>query len=54
MELLIKNARVIDFVSDFIGDIYVKDGIISEIGKELNKNCEHYRCKGKSTYALFY
>ncbi|WP_244834868.1 dihydroorotase [Clostridium sp. BJN0001] len=37
MELLLKNARIVDAFQDFVGDIYVKDGIISEIGKDLNK-----------------
>lgn len=40
MELLIKNATIIDHASNFLGDIYVKDGVISEIGKDLNKSCE--------------
>jgi len=40
MELLIVNARVIDSSQDFIGDIYIKNGIIYEIGKKLEKDCE--------------
>lgn len=40
MELLIKEARIVDYTNDFIGDIYVKDGIITEIGRNLNKNCK--------------
>lgn len=39
METLIKEARIVDYANDFIGDIYVKDGIITEIGRNLNKNC---------------
>lgn len=46
MELLIKNGRVIDFASDFIGDIYIKDGIIKEIGDNLHKNCQIIDAKG--------
>ena len=46
MELLIKNGRIIDFASDFIGDIYIKDGIIKEIGDNLDKNCEIIDAKG--------
>ena len=38
MELLIKNARIIDVTQDFIGDIYIKNGLIKEIGKEINKD----------------
>lgn len=40
MELLIKNSRVVDFLQDFIGDVYIKDGIIHEIGRDLEKNCK--------------
>ncbi|MGV8983383.1 dihydroorotase [Clostridium sp.] len=40
MELLIKNARVIDSSQDFMGDVYINDGIIYEIGKKLEKDCE--------------
>jgi dihydroorotase len=39
MELLIKGARVIDCSQDFVGDVYVKDGKINEIGIDLNKDC---------------
>lgn len=46
MELLIKNGRVIDCASDFIGDIYIKDGIICEIGYNLIKNCKVTDAKG--------
>jgi len=40
MELLIKNARVVDPSQDFIGDVYINGGIIYEIGKKLEKDCE--------------
>lgn len=40
MELLIKNARVVDSSQDFIGDVYINSGIIYEIGKKLEKDCE--------------
>ncbi|ADL51302.1 dihydroorotase [Clostridium cellulovorans] len=40
MELLIKSARVIDWSQDFIGDVYINDGKISEIGATLEKNCK--------------
>lgn len=46
MEILIKNARIVDYAYDFIGDIYVKDGIITEIGKGLNKTCEVIDAEG--------
>jgi dihydroorotase len=40
MELLIKNARIVDSSQDFISDVYINYGIICEIGKKLQKDCE--------------
>jgi len=40
MELLIKNVRVVDSSQDFIGDVYINKGLIDEIGKKLEKDCE--------------
>lgn len=54
MELLIKNARIIDVTQDFAGDIYIKNGLIEEIGKEINKdNIEVFDCKGKVLMPAF-
>ena len=54
MELLIKNARIIDSTQDFKGDIYIKDGLICEIGVELVKeNIEVLDCKGKVVMPSF-
>lgn len=48
MELLIKNARIIDISQDFIGDVYIKDGLINEIAREINKeNVEVLNADGK-------
>ena len=48
MELLIKNARIIDAFQDFTGDVYIKDGLIDEIGKKINKeNVETIDAEGK-------
>ncbi|WP_294401774.1 dihydroorotase [uncultured Clostridium sp.] len=48
MELLIKNARIIDISQDFMGDVYIKDGLINEIGKFINKeNVEVLNADGK-------
>ena len=38
MNLLIKNANIIDAYESFNGDILIIDGIISEIGKEINRD----------------
>ena len=40
MEILIKNARIIDCSQDFVGDVYIKEGKINEIGHSLSKQCE--------------
>lgn len=46
MELLIKNARIVDCSQDFLGDLYIKHGIVYEIGKDLNKDCSTIDAKG--------
>ncbi|MCM0649554.1 dihydroorotase [Clostridium swellfunianum] len=46
MELLIKNARVIDASQDFKGDVYIKFGTIQELGANLTKNCETIDAEG--------
>ncbi|WP_368489871.1 dihydroorotase family protein [Clostridium sp. BJN0013] len=46
MELLIKGARIIDYYQDFIGDIYIADGIINKIGVNLNDDCLKIDGKG--------
>ncbi|MCB2296684.1 dihydroorotase [Clostridium tagluense] len=40
MELLIKNARIVDSSQNFISDVYINGGIICEIGEKLKKDCE--------------
>jgi dihydroorotase len=39
MDILIKNARVIDWSQDFKGDVYVENGKIKELGIDLQKDC---------------
>lgn len=39
MELLIKNARIIDKKLDFIGDLYIKDGKIYDYAIRLDYDC---------------
>lgn len=47
MNLLIKNARIIDFAQDFLGDLYIENGFIKEIGAKLNiENVEIIDAKG--------
>jgi dihydroorotase len=40
MELLIKNARVVDASQDLTADVYINKGIIYEVGRNLVKHCE--------------
>ncbi|MEW8955663.1 dihydroorotase [Clostridium sp.] len=53
MKLLIKNAKIVDFSQTSVGDIYIEDGIIKEIGKELNKECEVLDVKGYTLMPSF-
>lgn len=39
MELIIKCARIVDFSSDFVGDVYIKDGKICGVGLNISKQC---------------
>lgn len=47
MEICIKNGKVADWSGTFEGDIYIKDGIIREIGYDLDKQCKTIDLKGK-------
>lgn len=38
MNILIKNANVVDSSQNFIGDIYIENGKIKELGTSINKN----------------
>lgn len=53
MELLIKGARVVDWSKDFIGDVYIKDGLIYEIGADLIKDCSTIDARGKLLMPAF-
>lgn len=53
MELLIKDARVVDWSQEFTGDIYINNGVICEIGKDLNKNCSTINAKGLTLLPSF-
>lgn len=46
MELLIKGSRIVDFSSDFIGDVYIKNGKIEAIGENLIINCNMIKGEG--------
>lgn len=53
MELLIKNGRIVDWSQDFCGDVYINNGVICEIGKDLNKNCKVIDAKGLTVLPSF-
>ncbi|NMM63229.1 dihydroorotase [Clostridium sp. P21] len=53
MELLIKNAKIVDWSQSFIGDVYINKGVIWEIGKSLNNNCETIDAKGLTLLPSF-
>ncbi|NFL98194.1 dihydroorotase [Clostridium botulinum] len=52
-ELLIKNVNIIDWCQNFHGDVYIKNGIIEELGKDLNKNCEIFDGRGLTLLPSF-
>ncbi|WP_346896932.1 dihydroorotase [Clostridium sp. UBA7503] len=47
MEICIKNGTVVDWSGTFIGDVYIKDGIICELGRNLIKDCKTIDATGK-------
>ena len=53
MELLIKNANIIDSSQNVVGDVYIKNGVISQIGEDLNIDCEIVDAKGLTLLPSF-
>lgn len=53
MEILIKNSRIVDASQDFIGDVYIKDGIIAQIGKNINIACNTINGEGLTLLPSF-
>ena len=53
MELLIKNACIVDYSKNITGDIYIKDGIISEISKNIKKDCPVIDADGLTVLPAF-
>jgi dihydroorotase len=53
MELLIKGAKLVDAEKNVVGDVYIRDGIISEVGLNLNKNCRTIDAKGLTLMPAF-
>lgn len=46
MDILIKGSQVVDASQNFTGDVYIENGVISEIGINLNKNCKTIQGRG--------
>jgi dihydroorotase len=53
MELLIKRAVIVDSTQNFIGDIYIKNGIIAEIGQDIVKSCKTIEGKDLTVMPAF-
>lgn len=53
MNLLIKNANVIDCSQSFYGDVYIEKGKIKEIGTGLKKDCEVIDIEGLTIMPSF-
>ena len=54
MNILIKNEKCVDCSQSFVGDIYIENGVITEIGKDLNKdNVQIIDAKGLTVMPSF-
>lgn len=53
MKLLIKNIDMVSAEGNFRGDIYIENGIIKEIGINLEKNCEIIEGHGNTLMPSF-
>lgn len=53
MKLLIKNIDMVSADGNFRGDIYIENGIIKEIGINLEKNCEIIEGHGNTLMPSF-
>lgn len=53
MELLIKNAEIVDWSQSFHGDIYIKDGRIYELGQNIIKSCPVIEAEGLTLLPSF-
>ena len=53
MELLIKNANIVDKAHSFYGDLYIENGIIKEISDNIDRNCEVIDARGRVVMPAF-
>lgn len=54
MDILIKNTRIVDSSQNLFGDVYIKNGIIEAIGKNLDYDCEVVDGNGMVLMPSFY
>lgn len=53
MDLLIKNAKIVDAFQDFLGDVFIKNGVINKIGLDLKEDCETIDANGLTLMPSF-
>lgn len=53
MELLIKNANIVDKAHSFYGDLYIENGVIKEISDNIDKNCKVIDANGRIVMPAF-
>lgn len=53
MDICIKNGTVVDWSGTFNGDIYIKDGVICELGMNIIKDCKTIDAKGLTIMPSF-
>ncbi|SHK16213.1 dihydroorotase [Hathewaya proteolytica DSM 3090] len=47
MAVIIKNVNIVDYKTNCYGDVYVNNGVIEDIGRDLEKTCEIIDGTGK-------
>ncbi|WP_238881290.1 dihydroorotase [Clostridium sp. YIM B02551] len=53
MDLLIKAVRIVDESHDFVGDLYIENGLIKEIGTSIDKNVQEINGEGLTLMPSF-
>ncbi len=53
MKILLKNANIVDRNKSLKGDIYIEEGIIRELGENLERDCETLDLKGLTLMPAF-
>ncbi len=53
MNLKVKNVRIIDSAKDFLGEVYIENGIIKEVSRKIDIECHTLDGKGKALMPAF-